>query len=151
MTFNKRMCSTLALPIVIVISGCSSPKTDSWMDKITTIGESTKADFQKFKDDGGLNVHNAWRGYSVESISSEYTEEKLSFLQVTLKKNHADSNGVDPTINNLKASFAAECGNDWREVGENGYTNSDSHPISCEVSRNSADFIGGLVMSKSKE
>ncbi len=147
----KKIYKAVSVSVCLVISlltGCSGPKTDPWMDRITKIGVSTNDDFQNFKDDGGLNVHGAWRGYSVQSISTEFTEGKLSFFQVTLKKNYSDSNGVDPTINNLKESFSNECGSEWTAVGEGGYRNSDSHPINCEVTANASDFTGGLVMIK---
>jgi hypothetical protein len=144
---NKLAIHALVLlGIAITVSACSGPKTDSWISEITKLGVSTKDDFQRFKDDGGLNVHSAWRGYNVESISTEYSGGTLSFLQAALSKNYKDSNGVDPSINNVRQSFAEECGDQWVEQGEGGYQNSDSHPIRCEVSSLQSGYKTTLVM-----
>lgn len=92
---------------------------DNKLENSLKIGKSTKIDFQKFRDQGGLDndSQSKWRGYQVGSVIVSYANNnKIDSFKIGLKKSWFGAKLA--SADNLRSSLKGECGSDWRFDGD---------------------------------
>jgi hypothetical protein len=93
--------------------GLSFSFSDNVLEKALHVGFSDQAQFEAFKNKGGIENEHSWKGYYVYSASTMYDDKtgKLAILNLDLFK---DGPGKKiASVDNLKGSLSSECGSDW--------------------------------------
>jgi len=103
---------------------------------------STREDFKKFREEGGLGKHNTWKGYRATSVRAQYDDKsmRLNFFSVELQR---ESNGMffktATGANDLKKTLNPVCnpnGGEWRQTrwkGQDEIYTVESKKYSCMV------------------
>jgi hypothetical protein len=87
---------------------------DNLLEKALHVGSSDRNQFEAFKNEGGLQNVDTWKGYYVQSVSTNYDESgKLAILNIELVKSWPSKKTA--SINNLKGSLSSECGSNWTQ------------------------------------
>jgi hypothetical protein len=119
------------------------------LEKAMIVLVSTKKDLQDFKDNGGLNVLDNWRGYSVSSVEVEYTSGALTLLHLVADTDILKSK-KPATFNNIKRDLIDECGTNWDSRGRSDVYWSASDFSTCEISEARSGGYHIVVSVKTK-
>ena len=119
------------------------------LEKAMQLGISTKADFQAFQDDGGLNndKQDSWLGFHVTQLSALYSDAgRLSTLDITLQQNWYNSKLA--STNNIENALSLQpCKGSWKNQEAGG--NLESASVTCAISASSAaGTVEVLVINK---
>lgn len=103
----------LFLVKVLAYFGLSFSLSNNVLENALHVGSSDLAQFEAFKNQGGLANEPSWKGYYVQSVSTNYDDKagKLAILNLDLIK---DISGKKlASVDNLKGSLSSECGSQW--------------------------------------
>ena len=117
------------------------------LEKALVIGKSTRSDFSKFRDEGGLDnsQQNLWKGYSVTNVRLSFDgSEVLQGMTLTLMK--VGSSGKVASISNLKSTLSSICPDGWQDLGDAQVSRASS---SCSIIEQSAS--GSVEVTVVKE
>ena len=123
-------------------STISTPLPESLLDKITIIGKSTREEFSKFRDEGGINTNPIWHGLLVSSVEVNYKGGFLSFFQLKINGkpfwvpygDHWIPDGM-PTPKQTRILLSSICG-----IDENAWSVNDIGGT-AEIDRNGKKFV----------
>lgn len=107
--------SVFAVVMLFKFLGFSISFSDNDLEKIVKIGNSDRAQFEAFKNQGGLDHESIWKGYKVRSLTTTYNDQtgKLGILEMGLAKSW--SNNKLASVDNVKASLSSDCGSNWEQ------------------------------------
>jgi hypothetical protein len=146
-----------SLPVVgPLISQATAPT--NLLEEAATLGRSTRADFTKFVDAGGLDVYRSWHGLNVQNIETSYDSNGLLVGVALLATGTAKWNSTlskwvmdDQVVTPAKARevLTSACRTtDWK-VGDTGgaatATNPNGAQLQCAYNRWSAGAPGLLL------
>lgn len=84
----------------------------SELDRSTIVGQSTENQFQSFRNSGGLENNDNWRGYQASRVQVMHHENGvLAMLRVELTKSWPGRKLA--SIDNLRQSLSDQCGSSW--------------------------------------
>lgn len=111
--------------------------------------ESTRKDFQNFKDLGGLNKTNSWHGFEVSSVNVTFNNENNLLQGFTLTIDPSGvSTGRKGSLIGITKAASKICGDDWIRTSSDGYIKEHSEKMQCGVSQSQTGeykFYAGIV------
>lgn len=119
----------------LVLGGCDNAGNPGLLTKALEPGISSGADFEAWKEAGGLAADETWIRYPVKGVEADYTGQVLTYLSVDMYFTHSElKDQVTPSFSHIKEDLERWCGDQWKMVGasNNGRSASKS-PWSCEV------------------
>ena len=103
--------------------------SDNLLEKSLYIGKSTRTDFLKLKESGGIDVINSWRGFRAFSSRVEYnSDETLAAFSLQLEKQWPGKKTA--SIASLKDALSGVCSSNWtpNQFGNGAVSASDDKP-----------------------
>lgn len=115
MLSNRRSIVGIAVFMVFAAVYLAIPSFDNQLEQSLKLGSSTRKEFDRFKENGGLesNKESTWKGYRVESISLQYKDDgKLDAFQITLSKSGFGDKPA--TVASVKSDLSSYCPSNWQ-------------------------------------
>lgn len=125
------------------------PFGDNVLEKALRPGSSTKDQFAKFNELGGLEAESSWKGYGVKAVNTRYHENgKLEIAEITLWR--AVMRREPATFESLQASLAPLCGSKWQASTEVNLTVQKTERRGVECTLRYQGDVTEVVLAKRK-
>jgi len=114
-----------------------------YFDKAFNVGISKKSDIDAWKEQGGFQSDQIWKGYEASKVQYRHdSNETLIHVILRLSKIGKDYKGVKAaTFSNIKQDFKSLCGSNWKKDSlEDVYRSADAK-YHCKYEDSNGDEI----------
>ena len=133
----------------------------SMLNEVLVIGKSTKADYQKLIDEGGLDRHSEWHGLYVTGLQIRYSGGVMSEIALKIRYKAKYLNSISKWVDGdpvspkeLRETLSPICGlaaGDWTtsDTGGSGETVKSDNRLTCQynVLNNNGEYLVTVAKS----